>query len=156
MPTGMWSSPEGPLLLVLVGLPASGKSTWLRTNGIPAISSDHLRALLADDVTDQSINRHVFLHVRALARTRLGLRRPVTAIDATSVALQGRAAYIRMARAHGARVEAVFFDTPLDECLRRNLERERQVPEAAIRKMAAELVRPSAAEGFDAVHIVAP
>lgn len=156
MPTGMWSSPVGPVLLVLVGLPASGKSTWLRTNGIPAISSDQLRALLADDITDQTINRHVFLHVRALVRTRLRLLRPVTAIDATSVAIQGRAAYIRIARAHGARVEAVYFDTPLDECLRRNTSRERCVPEAAIRKMASELAPPSTAEGFDAIHIVTP
>lgn len=145
---------EQPLLLVLVGLPASGKSTWLADNRIPAISTDALRGLLADDITDQTINRYVFLHVRALLRTRLGLKRPVTAIDATSVTREGRSVYIRIGRHFGARVEAVYFDTPVEECLRRNRERERMVDEAAIHKMAAQLEPPSITEGFARVRVI--
>jgi len=147
---------DAPLLLVLVGLPASGKSTWLTENRIPAISSDALRGVLADDITDQTINRHVFLHVRALLRTRLALKRPVTALDATNVTREGRGVYIRIARHFGARAEAVYFDTPLEECLRRNRERARNVDEAAIHKMAAQLQPPSIAEGFDAIRVVTP
>ncbi len=153
----MSSNPcDRPLLLVIVGLPASGKSTWLAENRIPAISSDALRGLLADDITDQTINRHVFLHVRAILRTRLALKRPLTAIDATSVTREGRSVYIRIARHFGARVEAVYFDTPLEECLRRNRMRERMVDESAIHKMAAQLEPPSIAEGFDGVRAVTP
>lgn len=170
MPDGMSSSEvadqggpgglphEGPhrTVLVFVGLPGSGKSTWAGENGVPVISTDALRGLLADDITDQTVNKQVFLYVRALLRTRLAIGRPVTGIDATSVGPEGRAVYIRIARHWGARVEAVYFDTPLEECLRRNRERERMVPEAAILKMASELVPPSVGEGFDAVRVVTP
>lgn len=154
MPTDI--SPSTPLVLVFVGLPASGKSTWARDNRVPVISSDALRELLADDITDQTVNRQVFLYVRALLRTRLAIGRPVTGVDATSVMREGRAVYIRIARHFGARVEAVYFDTPLEECLRRNRERERKVPEDAMLKMASQLERPSVHEGFDAVLIVTP
>ncbi len=143
-------------VLVFVGLPGSGKSTWADENQVPVISSDALRLLLADDITDQTVNRQVFLYVRALLRTRLAIGRPVTGIDATSVGREGRAVYIRIARHWGARVEAVYFDTPLEECLRRNRERERMVPEAAILKMAAELAPPLVGEGFDAIRVVTP
>ncbi|MEP7363225.1 MAG: AAA family ATPase [Acidobacteriota bacterium] len=144
------------LVLVFVGLPGSGKSTWAEENRVPVISTDALRGVLADDITDQSVNKQVFLYVRALLRTRLAIGRPVTAVDATSVTREGRAVYIRIARHFGARVEAVYFDTPLAECLRRNLERERMVPEEAILRMAGQLEAPSIGEGFDAVRIVTP
>lgn len=144
-----------PLVLVLVGLPASGKSTWARENGITAISSDALRELLADDATDQTIHREVFRHVRALLRTRIVIGRGCTAVDATNLTPKERKPYIEIARKLGARVEAVVFDTPLEECLKRNRGRARVVPEAAMHMMAAKLRRPSAGEGFARIRVVA-
>jgi predicted kinase len=141
--------------LVLVGLPASGKSTWARENGITAISSDALRELLADDATDQTIHREVFRHVRALLRTRIAIGRACTAVDATNLTPRERRPYIEIARKLGARVEAVVFDTPLEECLKRNRARARVVPEAAMQTMAAKLRRPSTGEGFARIRVIA-
>lgn len=132
-----------PKIVVLVGLPGSGKSTW--AEGKPVLSSDHLRELLADDVRDQGIHKQVFAAIRHLARERVKLGRPVTCIDATHLTPWERRPYLRM---RGVRVEAVFFDTPLDECKRRNRARARQVPEEVLDMMAAKLVPPSTREGF--------
>jgi predicted kinase len=143
-------------VLVFIGLPASGKSSWAEDNRVPVISTDALRLVLVDDIQDQSANREVYLHVRALLRTRLRLARPLTAVDATNLKPEWRAVFVRIARHCGARVEAVLFDTPLEECLRRNRERDRMVPEDVLLKMAGQLEPPSLDEGFDAIRIVTP
>ncbi len=44
-------------IVVLIGLPGSGKSTYLECLGVGGLSSDAIRKLLADDETDQSIHR---------------------------------------------------------------------------------------------------
>ena len=72
-------------LVVLVGLPGSGKSTWAAAQTEAALSSDEMRRLLADDPTDQSIHRRVFAALRYLARARHEIGRPVTYIDATNL-----------------------------------------------------------------------
>jgi predicted kinase len=143
-----------PLVVLLVGLPASGKSTWARGRGAAVISSDELRWLLSDDATNQNIHGLVFATVRYLLRKRLELRRPLTFVDATNSTRQERRAYIKLGQMYDARVEAVYFDTPVEVCKQRNRERERFVPEWAIDAMAARLVPPSLDEGFESVVVV--
>jgi len=138
-------------VVLLVGLPGSGKSTWLEQIGAGALSSDTVRRWLADDETDQTIHDRVFQTMRYLLRHRLQLGRPVTYIDATNLTPAERQPYIGIGRSYGCEVEAVYFDVPLAVCRERNARRHRVVPEEALEKMAARLVPPSEAEGFDRV-----
>jgi len=139
---------------VLVGLPGSGKSTYLERIGAPALSSDAVRGLLADHPGDQSINARVFATLRHLLRHRLAIGRPVTYIDATNLTRSERRAYIRIAELYGGDAEAVFFDVPVEVCLERNLRRNRVVPEEAVRKLAARLTPPRLEEGFSKITVI--
>ncbi len=139
---------------ITVGLPGSGKSTWLQILGAQAISSDEIRRLLADDVTDQTIHQQVFETVRHLVRQRLVIGKPETYVDATHLTPVERAPYFAVAQEFDAEVIALWFDVPLAECLARNAARDRKVPEPALREMAAKLVRPEVSEGFQSVEAI--
>ena len=141
-------------IVLLVGLPGSGKSTYLERLGVKALSSDAVRGLLADDETDQSIHREVFATLRYLLRRRLALRRPVTYLDATHLTVRERRPYVKMGQLYGCAVEAVFFDVPLETCRERNRGRRRVVPEDVLERMAAKLTPPTIEEGFSAVSVV--
>jgi predicted kinase len=141
-------------LIVLVGLPGSGKSTWAAKQPFSVLSSDAIRLLIADDPAIQTIHRRVFATLRYLAKQRLQLKIPVTCIDATSLTRWERRPWIRLAQDADCDAEAIFFDTPLEVCLDRNRSRERVVPEDVVREMARRLEVPSNEEGFSAVTVL--
>lgn len=139
--------------MVLVGLPGSGKSTYLERMGVRGLASDTIRGLLADDERDQTIHERVFQTLRYLLRQRLAIGRPVTYIDATNLRPEERRPYLEMGQQFGCDVEAVFFDVPPAVCRERNARRDRVVPEDALAKMAAKLVAPAVEEGFVKVTV---
>ena len=141
-------------IVVLVGLPGSGKSTYVQRVDGEALSSDAIRKLLAGDETDQTIHVQVFQALRYLLEQRLAIGRHVTYIDATNLTPEERRPYIEIGRAHRCEMDAVFFDVPLEVCRDRNARRSRVVPEEALEKMAAKLVPPAREEGFDNVVVI--
>lgn len=145
-----------PRIVVLIGLPGSGKSTWAARYGHAVLSSDDIRGWLSDDPTNQNIHRRVFSTLRYILRHRLELGRPLTFIDSTSLTRRERRPYIKMGELYDCEVEAVFFDAPVELCQQRNRSRRRVVPEAAIEDMARRLSWPSVAEGFSRVTVVRP
>jgi predicted kinase len=143
-----------PKIIVLVGLPGSGKSTYVERLGAPSLSSDAIRGLLADDPTDQTIHGRVFRLLRYVLKQRLEIGRPVTYVDATNLTPRERRPYVRLAEMYDCDVEAVFFDVPLETCLERNRGRSRIVPDEAVLRMAAKLVPPTLAEGFSRITVI--
>lgn len=141
-------------IVVLVGLPGSGKSTYLERQGISPLSSDAVRQLLVDDATDQTIHRQVFAVLRYLVRHRLALGRPLTFVDATHLTPRERRPYLKMGQLYDCVVEAIYFDVPLGVCKERNRGRARVVPDDVLDRMAAKLVPPDTNEGFSTVTVV--
>lgn len=138
----------------MIGLPGSGKSTWLTERGITAISSDGIRKLLTGDATNQSVNGQVFLLVRKMLRLRLKNGQEETYIDATNLTKKERRSYVKIAREFGAEVAALYFDVPLEVCKERNRKRERVVPDEAMDYLAGRFQPPNVSEGFTKiVHV---
>jgi len=149
-------TPIAPRIVIAVGLPGSGKSTWFAERGVTALSSDQMRVLLSDDEDNQQIHREVFEGIRALLELRLRIKQPVSYVDATHLKQVHRAPYLEIAERYGADVEALWFDAPLATCLMRNQARGRQVASEVLKAMAADLEPPRMDEGFSQITRVAP
>ncbi len=146
-----------PLRVVLaIGLPGAGKSTWFQRQGITPLSSDELRILLADDVNEQRYQAQIFAALQHLLEVRLDLGRPVTYIDATNLVREQRKPFRDIAKLHECSLEALFFNVSVEECLRRNKGRARRVPEDVMLRMAVALEPPTHEEGFDRIVEIGP
>jgi predicted kinase len=149
-------SPQAPkgYVVLAIGLPGSGKTTWFRRRGVTPLSSDLLRNILFDDVEEQRYQGLVFSTLRSLLRARLIARMPWNYVDATNLSIHERRQWIKMAKSFGYEVQAVFFDVPLEVCLERNRSRDRMVSEEIMRKMAEKLKPPVFEEGFSKITVV--
>jgi predicted kinase len=146
-------SPRGYVVLT-IGLPGSGKTTWYKRRGVQPLSSDMLRTILFDDITEQRYQGLVFSTLRSLLRARLIAKMPWNYVDATNLSPHERRQWIKMAKSFGYEVQAVFFDVPLAVCLERNSKRDRQVTDEVMHKMAERLRPPAFKEGFDKITVV--
>ena len=146
-------APRGVVVLT-IGLPGSGKSTWYKRRGITPLSSDLLRTILFDNITEQRYQHLVFSTLRSLLRARLIAKMPWNYVDATNLSPHERKQWIKMSKGFGYEVQAVFFDVPLEVCMERNRRRERVVPEDVMQRMASKLKPPTFAEGFSKIVVV--
>ncbi len=125
-----------PCLIVLIGPPASGKSTWAADNvrADQIVSSDALRAVVGTHELDLEASADVFDLVERIVDLRSG-RKLTTVVDTTGLDGGRRAAYLEIGRRHGLAAVAVRFTTSAAECKRRNRERAHPVPVKVIDSM---------------------
>ncbi|MGC2184419.1 MAG: AAA family ATPase, partial [Terriglobales bacterium] len=141
-------------VVLAIGLPGSGKSSWFKRHNITPLSSDMLRALLFDDPTEQRFQDLIFSNLRSMLKARLIARRPLNYVDATNLTPHERQSWIKLGQDYGYEVQAVFFDVPLEVCLERNHKRERTVADDVMRRMSAKLKAPTFEEGFSKITVV--
>jgi protein phosphatase len=144
-------------LVVLIGIAASGKSTFARTHFAPTevLSSDALRALIADSPSAQGATDDAFDLLHRILAMRLRRGR-LTVVDATNVEDWARAELVAIARLHRRPAVAIVLDAPLAMALERNATRAApRPPPGAIRRQhrwLADSLPSLAREGFAAVH----
>ncbi|MDR2140412.1 MAG: AAA family ATPase [Deltaproteobacteria bacterium] len=149
-------------LVCLVGISGSGKTTFARRHFqvTQILSSDHFRALIADDESDQSVSADAFSCLYHLAKKRLKHKR-LTVIDATSVQKRARLSLLKMAQAYQCPAIAIVLSPPLARCQKMNLTRpRRQTPPEVVAKQHRELLESLpllASEGFAGIyHLQSP
>jgi predicted kinase len=151
-----------PNLILLVGLPGSGKSTWVETtqeNGnYITICPDRIRKELYGNMTDQSHNIEVW--AEAKTRTIAGLNAGKTVlIDATNVSTFYRKIFIQ--GLPDCKLQAVLFEVPPEDCWKRvkkdiDSGKDRaKVPEEVIYRMYEEFLytkKVIESEGFEILN----
>jgi predicted kinase len=140
-------------LFVMVGIPGSGKTTYVRRH-LPCalrISLDDLRLMMCGQPFDPRIEPAIAVAAEAL----LGALVPYAArtdtdlvFDATNVTRARRAPVIELARQHGLSPVAIFLECPLALAQHRNRQRPEQVPPDVIDRFAQRLEPPTLDEGF--------
>ena len=136
-------------LVILVGPPASGKSTWGKKfadeNNLTYVSTDSIRAEIGKGEGDQEVSSKAF----AIARYRVSIALSANKsamIDATNTDTKARKGWVKMGRLQNAYIIAVAFEVPRDELLRRDAQRERHVGPEIIDGFLNKYERPSDTE----------
>lgn len=141
-------------LYMLIGIMASGKSTWAAQHPeIITVSSDSIRKELYGDASIQGDGQKVFqlVHKRIFENLANGLD---TAYDAMNISRKYRIAFLKEVRAKYPQVTivGVVFATPFEQCVEGNAARERHVPIEAMERAYKSFSVPSCAEGFDLIR----
>jgi predicted kinase len=125
-------------LMLMVGVPASGKSTMTKQliekyPTVKVISMDEKRKELCGDINDQSKNGKIFGWQESEVRKAMKERQSVI-VDATNCTRKLRKHLWSLARENGALCSAVYFDIKLETLLERNVAREKRVPDDVVKR----------------------
>ena len=129
-------------LSVLIGLQASGKSTFCRTvlNKVSRINLDELKTRHREKVAYEAL---------------LEVGNDIV-IDNTNPTIEDRERYIPKAKALGYKIVGYYFESKIAECQKRNALRDEnsRVPTLAIAGTSKKLQPPNFEEGFDELFYV--
>ena len=136
-------------IIILIGLQASGKSTFYRTQF--ANTHEHISKDLLNRSKNQNKNQQQAERIeRAFQEQRS------VVVDNTNVTKQDRLPLIDVGRRYNATIIGYYFQPHILSSRTRNKQREgkAQVPEKAIFITAHKLEPPSYVEGFDTLYYV--
>ena len=130
-------------LLMLKGLPASGKSTYakeLESKGWARVNKDDIRKEYFPDYTFKDEKEVVYMEdAEIIAELREGND---VVVDDTNFAPKHQQRLEKIAKEEDADFEVLFIDTPLEECIKRNRKRANNVPMEAILNMYRKYIAP--------------
>lgn len=139
-------------LHMLVGLPASGKSTFAEFFHLPIVSSDAIRLEMFGSEEDQDHNNEVFNEVHR--RIKHFLEEGVSVVyDATNLSRKRRRGFLKQLPANVKKV-ADIVATEIDIVLEQNRLRARHVPEEVIMRMYRNMTLPRMDEGWDDIAVM--
>ncbi len=148
-----------PSLVLLVGPSGAGKSTFAQAHFRPTevVSSDALRAMVADDPADQDASAEAFRVLAMIVEGRLW-RRLMTVVDATNLRAADRTRYRRLAARYGIPTVAIAFDFPVELFVARNSQRpDRVVGDGVVANQAERMAHALAelpAEGYAELYLL--
>lgn len=143
-----------PKLIVMVGLPGSGKSTYAKEliknkKADIILSSDSIREELTGDENNQTVNDKVFKLLYQRMNDYLTEGKSVI-IDATNTTLKSRLRIMSECKVSCSK-EAIVVNPTVLECYKRDSDRERTVGEQVINRFLSAFQCPQKFEGFDSI-----
>ena len=142
-----------PEFIMLVGLPGSGKSTFIkRYKEYKVHSSDDIREELTGDVNRQDINNLVFKTLHNRVKEDL-LNGQSVIYDATNLNRKRRKAFLQELTNIPCWKYCILIATPFEVCLERNSQRDRKVPYNVIERMYKNFDIPWYNEGWDNIWV---
>lgn len=141
--------------IMLVGLPASGKSTiakQITNEHIIIHSSDMLREELYGDINYQGKNGELFQELHKRIRNDLKNGKSVI-YDACNISKKRRIAFLSELKNIRCDKICLITATPYEECLKTNEQRERKIPKKVIERMYMNWQPPHKSEGWDKIDI---
>jgi predicted kinase len=136
-----------PTLIMCKGLPASGKTTWSkdfvkkRITKTKRVNKDDMRQMIHGGEWSKELEKDIIQARDALTILYLNEGYDVV-VDDTNLQPDHEKNLIAIAEKCNADFMVKdFTDVPLNECLRRNLERPNYVPEKAIRRMYSTFIK---------------
>ena len=144
-----------PSLILLVGIPGSGKSTYAKnyisdcTKNTIHLSSDSIRAELYGDESIQGNPADVFSLMQKRAVDALNNGHDVI-YDATNITRKDRASIIGICPKI-AKIECHIIWAPIETCIERDSKRERTVGKEVIDRMLKRFQAPWYDEGIDSI-----
>ena len=141
-----------PIFYMMVGFPASGKSSVAESLGATVRSSDGLRVQLLGDVEDMSQNKAVFDILHSLIKADLynGID---TVYDATNLKAKYRKDFLEELSLLPCKKVCIYVKTPYTKCVKRNIKRDRTVPFEVMDRMYGNFDTPDISEGWDEIQI---
>lgn len=131
-------------IIMLKGLPGSGKTTFAKEllkndRSFKRINKDDLRAMI-DDGKWSTQNEKFIVHMRD-SFIALALHNGYSVVvDDTNLAPKHAMKLKNLAKIAEVEFEEKFIDTPIEECIKRDLKRTRSVGEKVIKKMQQEFL----------------
>ena len=147
------------MLVVTVGLPSSGKTSWVddfigenQGKAIDVISSDKIREEVFNDIEDQNHNSEVFDLMKR--RTKESLSQGHIAIyEATNISSKRRRALLNELNKYYDKAICLFKYKRLLTCQIDNEKRDKKVPSDVIDRMYRNFEIPHKSEGFDEIIV---
>lgn len=129
-------------VILLSGLPGTGKDTWVRQNapGLPIVSPDCIRREL--NAAPSGNQAKVIQTAQERAKELLRSRQPFV-WNATNITREFRQELVGLFERYGARVRIAYLEAPWETTLRRNAGRHEKVPQAAIETMLGKTESPT-------------
>ena len=123
------------VIYVMKGLPASGKTTYARgyTSQVKRVSKDDLRAMIGGSYTEES--EEFIKSVRDFLIDHALEQGFSVVVDDTNLNPAHLEVFREIAKRHNAHVEVVGMDTPVFECIERDLVRPNSVGAVVIMSM---------------------
>ena len=148
-----------PTLILLVGVPGSGKTTYAkdyieRNANTIHLSSDAIRKELYGDENIQGNPGEVFtlMQKRAIEALNNGID---VIYDATNITRKDRSGIIGVCPKF-AKIECHIVWAPIEECIKRDVERKRTVGKEVIDRMLKRFQAPWYDEGLDNIVTIFP